>query len=147
MPFHSDINGHVMMVSPMKGRAVIDINATGDKHHVVMNNLLAAHGITGCDTVTPYFGIGKNVALKTLKSNMHTLDKVGDMNSSLPDAIQEAMKFMLSCYGHPECESLTAARQKIRSAKVYPSLGAAPKLESLPSTNEAFNEIVACAHL
>ena len=54
---------------------------------------------------------------------------------------------MLSCYGHPECSSLTGARQKIWSRKVSRSIGAAPKLQSLPPTNEAFTENVARTHL
>jgi hypothetical protein len=123
--FNGDINGHVMMVSPIKGRALIDINSSVEKHQAVMNNLLAAHALTGCDTVATYFGIGKGVALKALKSNAHNLSKVGDTNSSLQDAIQQSTRFMLSCYGHPECESMTAARQKIWSTKVSRRIGAA----------------------
>ena len=53
---------------------------------------------------------------------------------------------MLSCYGNPECSSLTDARQKIRSRKVS-SIGAAPTLQNLQPTNEAFTENVAWAHL
>ncbi|KAK5925549.1 hypothetical protein CgunFtcFv8_018064 [Champsocephalus gunnari] len=48
--FESDITGHVMMVSPVKGRSFIDINVSAEKNHDVMGNLLAAHGVTGCDT-------------------------------------------------------------------------------------------------
>ena len=41
----------VLMVSPICGRAVIDINATVDLHRDIISYLLAAHGLTGCDTV------------------------------------------------------------------------------------------------
>ena len=47
----------VLMVSPICGRAVIDINATVDLHRVIIPDVLAAHGLTGCDTVATYFGI------------------------------------------------------------------------------------------
>ena len=110
----SDITGHVMMVSPIKGRSFIDINTSVDRNRTVMSNLLAAHGVTGCDTVATYHRIGKGVALKVLRSNKHTLSSVGDVNSSVEDAVQQATKFMLSCYGHPECGSMTEARQKIQ---------------------------------
>lgn len=143
----SDITGHVMMVSPVKGRSFIDINASVDRNRSVMSNLLAAHGVTGCDTVATYHGIGKGVALKVLRSNKHTLSSVGDVNSSVEEAVEQATKFILSCYGHPECGSMTEARQKIWSTKVSRSIAGAPKLQSLPPTNEAFRENVARAHL
>jgi len=145
--FHGDITGHVMMISPIRGRTVIDINASVDKNPAVMGDLLAAHGITGCDTVATYHGIGKGVALKVLRSSGLSLSNIGDITSSVQDAIEQSIPFILSCYGHPESTSLTDARQKIWSRKVSRSLGAAPKLQTLPPTNEAFGENVARAHL
>ena len=56
----------VLMVSPIRGRAVIDINATVDLHRDIIPDLLAAHGLTGCDTVATYFGIGKAAVLRVL---------------------------------------------------------------------------------
>ena len=56
----------VLMVSPIHGRSMIDINATVNQHRDIILNLLAAHGLTGCDTVAPYFGIGRSVALNVL---------------------------------------------------------------------------------
>ena len=50
---------------------------------------------------------------------------------------------MLSCNGRPECTSITEARHQIWSRKVSHNIGAAPKLQSLPPTNEAFAENVA----
>ena len=145
--FLRNIHGHVMMVSPVRGRACIDINASVEKNRSVMGDVLAAHGLTGCDTVATYHGIGKGTALKTLKSGKHTLSKVGDSGSTLPDVLQQSTRFMLSCYGHPECESMTSARLKVWSAKVSRSIGGAPKLQTLPPTDEAFSENVARAHL
>ena len=145
--FRGGITGHVMMISPIRGRTVIDINASVDKNPAIMGDLLAAHGITGCDTVATYHGIGKGVALKILRSSGFSLSKVGDITSSVQDALGQSTPFVLSCYGHPESASLTDARQKIWSRKVSRSLGAAPKLKTLPPTNEAFVENVARAHL
>ena len=145
--FNGDITGHVMLVSPIRGRTVIDINESVDKNRAIMGDLLAAHGLTGCDTVATYHGIGKGVALKVLRSETLSLSKVGDMTLSVEEALEQSTSFMLSCYGHPECSSLTDARQKIFSRKVSCSIGAAPKLQSLPPTNEAFTENVARAHL
>ena len=47
----------VLMVSPICGRAVIDINATADLHRDIIPDPLAAHRLTDCDTVATYFGI------------------------------------------------------------------------------------------
>ena len=87
------------------------------------------------------------MALKVLRSETLSLSKVGDVTLFVEEALEQSTSFMLSCYGHPECSSLTDARQKIWSLKVSRSIGAAPKLQSLPPTNEAFTENVARAHL
>ena len=55
----------VLMVSPIHGRTVIDINATVNQHQEIIPGLLAAHGLTGCDTVAPYFGWEKPWHLKS----------------------------------------------------------------------------------
>ena len=126
--FNGDITGHVMMVSPIRGRTVIDINESGDKNRSILGDMLPAHGLTGCDTVATYHGIRKGVALKVLRSETRSLSKVGDMTLFVEEALEQSTSFMLSCYGHPECSSLTDARQKIWSRKVSRSIGAAPKL-------------------
>ena len=54
------------MVSPIKDRSVIDINNTVSQNAKVREKLLVMHGLTGCNTLAPYFGIGKAVALKVL---------------------------------------------------------------------------------
>ena len=56
----------VLMVSPIRGRAVIYINATVDLHRDIIPDLLAADGLTDCDTVATYFGIGKAAAPRVL---------------------------------------------------------------------------------
>ena len=145
--FNRYITGHVMMTSPIRERTVIDINASVDKNRTIMDNLLAAHGLTGCDTVAMYHGIGKGVTLKVLRTSNLSLSKIGDITVSIEEAVVQATHFILSCYGRPECTSLTDARQKIWSRKVSQSTSAAPKLQSLPPTNEAFAENVARAHL
>ena len=70
----------VLMVSPILGHAVLDINAT-------IPDLLAAHGLTGCDTVATYFGIGKDATLRVLTSGVHALTYVGDTSSILCDIL------------------------------------------------------------
>ena len=80
----------VLIISPIHGRSVIDINATVNQYHDIIPNLVAAHGLTGCDTVAPYFGIRKSVALNVLRSEVHSLSYIGDTNCSLSDTMSQA---------------------------------------------------------
>ena len=57
-----------------------------------MDNFLATHGLSGCDTVTTYFNIGKMTALKILGRNAYPLDVLDNMARSLQDATQHASK-------------------------------------------------------
>ena len=50
-----------------------------EKHSQIIPDLLAAHGLTGCDTVATYNGIGKGIALKMLKSGKHNLNVLGNI--------------------------------------------------------------------
>ena len=108
---------------------------------------MAAHGLTGSETAATYHDIGKGIALKVLRSSGLSLSTVGDITSSVQDALGQSTSFIVSCYGHPESASLTDARQKIWSLRVSRSIGASPKLQTLPPTNEAFVENVARTHL
>ena len=66
--FLGDITGHAIMISPIRGRTVIDINANVHKNPAIMEDILAAHGLTGCNFVPTYHGIGKGIVLKDLRS-------------------------------------------------------------------------------
>ena len=124
----------VLMVSPIRDRAVIDINATVDLHRDIIPDLLAAHGLTGCDTVATYCGIGKAAALRVLTSGVHALTYVEDRSRILTEITAQATAFILACYGQTTCTSLTGARQKMWANKVGQSVAGAPKLASLPPT-------------
>ena len=137
----------VLMVSPIRDRAVLDINATIDLHRDIIPDLLAAHGLTGCDTVATFFGIGKAASLIVLTSGVHALTYVGDTSRILSEVTAQATPFILACYGQSKCTSLAGERQKMWANKVYQSVAGAQKRASLPPTNEAFNENVARAHL
>ena len=49
----------VTMESPIKDRIVVDIGKTVEKHQNIIPEILAAHALSGCDTVACCFGIGK----------------------------------------------------------------------------------------
>jgi hypothetical protein len=135
------------MVSPIYGRAVIGINATVKHHWSIIPEHPSAHGLTGCDTVATYFGIGKGVALKVLRGGLYPLSYLGDTSHSLSEVASQATPFILACYGQNRSQSLTKARLNVWASKVGRSVAGAPKLASLPPSDQAFNENVARYHL
>ena len=137
----------VLMVSPIHGPSMIDINATVNQHHDIIPNLLAAHGLTGCDTVASYFGTGKSVALNVLRSVVHSLSSTGDTNCTLSGIMTQATPYILACYGQTKCMTMTEAGQKMWDKKVSRSVASAPKLSSLPPMTESFAQNAARAHL
>ena len=50
--------------------------------------------------------------------------------------MKQATAFMLACYGQSQCRSMTEARLKVWTSKVERSIAGAPKLATLPPTNE-----------
>lgn len=147
--YRGNITCNVYMVSPIQGRAVLDIHGSVQKHRDILSDLLAAHCLSGCDTVASHFGIGKGMALKALRSAKHRLDLLGNTDDQVQvsNRVEQATKFMLACYGQSTCQTMTDARKKVWSSKVGRSNASAPKLCSLPPTTEAFVENVARAHL
>ena len=83
-----DLTCGLRMVATGSDRTVIDIAATVKEHSDVVTNLLAMHGLSGCDTIAQLFGIGKGKALKTLTAGL-SLTKLGCLDIPLSDVIAE----------------------------------------------------------
>ena len=126
---------------------VIDINATVEKHMDIAPNLLAAHGLSGCDTGGKIFGIGKQTVVKILKSKCVSFESIGELSGVFSDCVREGTEFLLYCYGQTKDETLTDARKRIWKNRIANSNNTAPKLESLPPTDPAFKENLKCAYL
>lgn len=139
----------MVMESPIKERAVIDIPATVGKFGDIIPAMLAGHALTGCDTVGAYFGIGKGTMLKVLKRNERLpLDLIGTVDADWQDVISQATAFVATCYGQPTATSMTEARINVWTARTgRPGATSTPNLASLPPTTEAFSENVKRAHL
>ena len=106
-----------------------DINDTVDQHYGIIPHLLAAHDLTDCETM----------ALGVLGAGMHALSYLGDINRTLPEIICQATPFILTCYDHTKCTSLTEASWKMWTSKVRLRVDSSPKLASTP-TNEEFRK-------
>ena len=63
-----------MKLQPTQSRgAIIDIAATVNKLQSTIPELLPAHALTGCDTVSMCHGIGKTKMLKTVQGGKCSL--------------------------------------------------------------------------
>ncbi|KAJ8317813.1 hypothetical protein KUTeg_004633 [Tegillarca granosa] len=132
-----NLSGQEVMESPVGDREVTDIGSTAEDISDILPDLLAAHALSGCDTVACYHGIGKGTHLSS----------VGNPESDIATIIKESTKFVSTCFNKPDCASMSEARQKVWVARVAKSNSAAPKLCSLPPTSESFHENVKRAHL
>ena len=82
------------MESPIKDRVISDIKATAIEHGNIIPDLLAAHALSGCDTTSCYFGIGKGTIVKTLKTQNSPLSLLGDPNTNIEDVLKQSSNFI-----------------------------------------------------
>ena len=132
----NELNIPMFMESPVHGRQTVDIRATAKEHANILPNLLAAHGLSGCDTVAPCYDIGEMKILKTLKQGNHSLSCLGDSIANWPDVVKQATSFMLTCYGVPKLDSMTHARANLWKTRVGRGSSTMPKLCSLLPTEK-----------
>ena len=144
--FYQDrkLENPMIMQSPKRNRDTYDIKASVNENQEVMPKILAIHGLSGNDTVCSPHNIGKTIALKAGKKNSFV--KIGLIDSTTAEIMEEGTKFMTSCYNNPTCKTMTECRQKAWAQKTGKS-GSAPKLATLPSTTEGFLMNVLRAHL
>ena len=66
--YMDNLKNVVLVESLIKGRTVVDIGKPVQKHSEIVEGILPAHALSGCDTVASYFGIGKATVAKILRS-------------------------------------------------------------------------------
>ena len=104
--------------------------------HEQLNIMLAVYCVTGCDTVSAFFGHGKKVfcLLMTKANKFQALTTLG--MGLLTDVQKEAStKFIAMMYGKPDCHSLNLLRVDMASATMKKSKLPAKKL---PPTDNSF---------
>ena len=84
-------------------RSSANIKVTVENHINILRDILPAHFLTGCDTVSYLFEIGKATEVKRLGFIMETIS----------DVITEATNFFAACYGYPQESSMTTLRNKV----------------------------------
>ena len=117
---------------------VLDVNATcAHLGSTVCSQLLGAHAITGCDTVSYPFDKGKASILKTLKGGDFPglFDVLGEEGASQEDLMADGEQFFVALFGQPSGSSMTQARYNLytrKQGKPAYHVTAADRLESLP---------------
>ena len=110
-----------------------DIAATVHNLGTQANSLLAVHCLTGCDTTSQFFGIGKSKAVQVLRSGIE-VKHLGCVESSMQQCTAECTRFISHCYGYKKAvPNMSDVRYKVWLSKKIP-----PKIKNLPPTTEAF---------
>ena len=132
---------HLIMCGT-SSRRVIDIKATTEKHSTIVDQLLSVQALSGCDTVSQMYGIGKGTVLKVIRS-LNPLNNLVKVSARMDEVIEESVRFIAACNGSHERTNMSAARYDIWTSKMAnKKLTTAPQLKTLPPTTEAFGEHV-----
>ena len=127
----------VTMEECSESHAIIDVNEVVKHPAAVIPNILGAHALSGCDTVSSFVGIGKATVLKKLMTFTDSLS-LGDPSASLDKVIDSSVKFVATLYGKEHGASLNSMRADIFKRKIAWKRHVPPKLSSLPPTMAAF---------
>ena len=139
------LNCNLIMSGTSSTWAVIDIKATAAKHSNIAHQLLPAHALSGCDSVSQFYGIGKGTILKILPKR--SLVKLGRLSTPVKEVFAEASMFMNACYGCQKSADMSDTRYRVWTTKMgNKKLTSAPALKILPPTNDAFEMHVLRAH-
>ena len=130
----------MIMSSPLKEQAVIDIRATAEAHSDIADDLLAIHRLSVADTVASLHGLGKTTVVNISKKGLFSLSKVGDVEADMKTVEAQATKFMCAAYGKitESCTSMTECRVKMWNSKIGKTGASSVKLCPLPPTSDAF---------
>ena len=102
--------------------------------------------MSGCDTTSYLYGIGKATALKSLSSGT-SLKLLGMEDINMEEVVAEATSFISKCYGSKYDGDMSEMRYAVWSDKMANTkISSAPKLKSLPPTSYAFAQHVYRAH-
>lgn len=107
-------------------------------HHILTspqrNILLTVYCMTGCDTVSSFFGHGKKTAFRILKQRAQAYQQLSSLGTT-PVLTREqemaASKFVGALYGSPETTSLNALRCEKASKSI--------QAKKLPPTEDSFH--------
>ena len=89
----------MIMSSPVKERAVLDIRATVESHSDVAYDRLSIHGPSSADAVASLHGIDKATVVKVAKKGCFPLFCIGGVHAEIRYVEEQATKSMCAAYG------------------------------------------------
>ena len=104
-------------------RNIFDVRETVRSNEDIVPFIVAAHSLSGYDTVAPYHGMGKMTVVKRLKDGKK-LSLLRQLDSDIDDVIKEATLFVSDCYGFQQ--------QSMTKFRISPGAQKNPKLENQP---------------
>ena len=125
----------------------MDKAITYQRHIKIKPSILVAHGLSGCDTICSYFGIGKKTVINVLNKRNIDLRLIGFLHEPLENYLKQEIKFLLHCYGQSKVETLHDPQKKMWKYSFAKSKSGASKLESLPPTDNSFIQNLKRTHL
>ena len=140
-----DIYTNIYMVPTNTTRSAVDIGATARQHHDIVQYLLPLHALTGCDTVSTIYGIGKKKALNVLKQGIYP-PLLGDFEANFDELEATAVKFIARCYGSRNVGSMSEVRLCVWQHKTSKGKSQKFRLPVLPPTSSAFQLHIKRAH-
>ena len=116
------LNSKVYVQGISEERKTHDIKETVKANEAIMPSIVAAHALSGCDTVAPY-GICKMTFTKIL-NDAAKLKLIGDMEASVENVIEEAAIFISDCYGFKssnmtQCRVQSWYKKKSKARKMH----------------------------
>jgi hypothetical protein len=106
----------------------------------------AAHALSGCDTTSSFFGIGKTSVYKILKDaapDFHDLDNLGDPDKDV--AISCSSRFVARLYDQKK--SFASSHHNINKLQVELATSRDASLVRLPPSEAALRQHILCASL
>ncbi|KAK5909428.1 hypothetical protein CesoFtcFv8_003358 [Champsocephalus esox] len=75
----------------------------------MVENLLPAHAISGCDTEASYYGLGKGSVIKVPKAG-YELSAIGNTDAPFQQVLYQATAFISACYDIKENTDMSHTR-------------------------------------
>ena len=144
--YHKEnIEAEVFVQATSGERTTINIKETVRLHESIVPYLLAAHALSGCDSVSSFYNIGKKTILNNVKKI--PLEHLGEIDADKDEMLTEAKTFIVACYGVQYKEKFSVVRYQCWKIKTMKgNLNSRFKLNNFPPTNDVIELHILRAH-
>jgi 5'-3' exonuclease len=159
--FHSPLTSHIIYRSDKSAKypqRCWDIQKTQDVlGQSVLSVLPVMYALTGCDTTSRIFGIGKSAAIKKASNNTNIHDNCLaflEENADPQHIIESGEKILVALYGGSSLEKINTLRYRKWACKVISNTFTNVQVNTLPPTSDAakyhslrtYHKVRECVH-